>query len=452
MKRTLALLMCFVMLLSLVACAGEEQDETKTLVTEEVTKEENKHTEETKNEEPGNNDANTPVGKVVDLDAIERLNAIPIANSSMTTDQLRQICVDFFKLQLSFRWTPSKTLKPETGVVDGQNLRVEINKGTVYGGIPYTSVGSGNLYRALDYYDPQTGVIDLSYFENNRNKFVNACSGSAVWAWERVVNTIKAGWTPDMTQYNGYLTVGPYTYSKDIVRFHKANSDAIDKYTAKNVVLENGEQVMYESYAKMLPADGLTHPGHVRMNVAVPHVERNADGTINGEKSYTIYCDQQLYVNPDYQSDGSEIVRQGGVDVKVTFRELFNTYYIPFTFAEFLGTDPVEDGAASLVNGSGEVYSAASTTALDVSTKKIQANYAISDVYLKVIDANGEVKYQRQLMTDDHYLRSVELSTKLMVSAVLKLIEPYAGSKIEISARLSTGATVVAYSGTLVAQ
>ncbi len=451
MKRILALLLCLATLLSFASCAKEPANETKTLETQETKEEITKKTEEKKTEEEsGNNDANTPVANVVDKDVRAKLDAIPIANSSMTPDQLRQICVDFFKLQLSFSWTPSETLEPVSTENDGQKLRVEINKGTVYGGIPYTSTGSGNLYRALDYYDDETGVIDLSFFRTSRDKFVNACSGSANWAWGRVVNSAYLSWTQYYTQYQGCINVGPYTYSKDIKMFSSARSDSAQAYTAKNVVLENGEQVMYQSYAQMKPADGITHPGHIRMNTAVPHVEYNADGTINGDESYTYYCDQQLYVIADTQSDGSPKTRQGGVDVKVTFKELYDRYYIPFTFAEFLGTDPVEDGTATLTLEDAPV-TASSISALELSKTKLTTNYAISGLYVKVLDDQGTVKLTRKVYPDDHYTESMGLSSAL-VSSFIKMMNTYAGCTVEVSARISTGAIITAYSGTLIGE
>ena len=36
------------------------------------------------------------------------IDAIPIATADMTEDQLRQIVLDFFRLQLSFQWTPAE--------------------------------------------------------------------------------------------------------------------------------------------------------------------------------------------------------------------------------------------------------------------------------------------------------------------------------------------------------
>ena len=58
----------------------------------------------------------------------EDIEAIPVAKASMTSDELRQICADFFRLMQTFRWTPSQdfnyninSTRPVNGVIkEGQ--------------------------------------------------------------------------------------------------------------------------------------------------------------------------------------------------------------------------------------------------------------------------------------------------------------------------------------------
>ena len=118
------------------------------------------------------------------------------------------------------------------------------------------------------------------------------------------------------------------------------------------VCRDNGEQVMYQSYAKLLPADGInaTHAGtwHVRMVSEAAHVEYAPDGTIDGEKSY-VRCIEQASRKDFYTApDGTKLNVMAGVDLKYTFASLFKSCYIPFTFAEFLGSDPVEPSEVTL--------------------------------------------------------------------------------------------------------
>ena len=48
------------------------------------------------------------------------------------------------------------------------------------------------------------------------------------------------------------------------------------------------------------------------------------------------------------QSNGVALRPLGTIDRKVTFKELLDKGYIPFTVKEFIGEDPVEEGKAWL--------------------------------------------------------------------------------------------------------
>ena len=93
----------------------------------------------------------------------------------------------------------------------------------------------------------------------------------------------------------------------------------------RKLAAENGEQVMFESYALIQPADGLNNQGHIRLASSTATVVRNEDGTINGEKSWMLYCDQGCYTSgygrkhAQKTPDGDHYFVQGGIDVKVTF-------------------------------------------------------------------------------------------------------------------------------------
>ena len=58
--------------------------------------------------------------------------------------------------------------------------------------------------------------------------------------------------------------------------------------------------------------------------------------------------EQTSSLHPMNQSDGSTVYMEGIADSKTTFKKLFSGYYVPFTFAEFHGLNPVEKGEASL--------------------------------------------------------------------------------------------------------
>lgn len=306
-------------------------------------------------------------------DLLEKLNAIPIANSDMTEEELRKICVDFMKLQCEF---PYKFNADCYYTVASQNKKRHLLPETVYGGIPYVTAGAGSLYRLAEFFDPATGTIDLSGdIFNDALTYGNACSGAACMAWSRVVSSAYMGYCKNMTPISGFLPVGPYRYSQpEIVSFAKKKLNP-DGYGTHDICCENGEQVMFESYGQMKPADGIVVSGHVRMNTAIPTVVRKADGTIDGEQSYALMTEQVCFVSDTNHiriaPDGTHYTAQGLVDRKYTFRELFETDYLPVTFAEF--SDP------SCVKKS---YVRALADATPIKTI-LSSNYTISDIFLE---------------------------------------------------------------------
>ena len=89
---------------------------------------------------------------------VEQVTSLPIASEDTTKDELRQLVLDYFELQLSFHWIPDMDLKDYPTTYFKKSPKT-IDVGTVYGGIPYQSTGTGNLYRWMEYYDEETGVF-----------------------------------------------------------------------------------------------------------------------------------------------------------------------------------------------------------------------------------------------------------------------------------------------------
>ena len=232
MKRLLAALLAVLMLLSVASCAAEkapatEQAEVKT----EGKKEENK-TEDKKNEEK----TKVEYDKVDTPLTPERVAAIPIAREGMTEYELRQICVDYVKLSVSFQWVPNQSF--EYYANQGGGTPVEFKEGKLHGGIPYINLASGNLYRMLEFYDVETGVLNVDYLVNNHSLFGTACSGTTGWGWARVINSAECAWTAQLNAYAGLIPVGPYTYDLTTYRYGEDG-----KEDCKDIAKRNGEQV-----------------------------------------------------------------------------------------------------------------------------------------------------------------------------------------------------------------
>lgn len=414
MKKILSLLLCFSFLVTLCACGGNTQTPTET----------------TQATQPSVPKVKTDVAQPLTW---EQINAIPIATDDMTEEQLRQICLDTFRLQLTFGWTPNVTIDYNSGMSDKT-----FYAGKVYGGPPYQSGRFGNIYKWMYFYDEENGMLDLSGGQDTLAKICNQCTGGAITGWGRVVNTMNFPDTGRMTRVTGCIPVGTYAYDENVV-----NYSVRDTYQICN---DNGAVTMWESYAALKPADGIVNfrpsGGHVRM-VSSVNVVRNSKGEIDGLNSTLTYLDQWAIYHDDIQSNGIPYEVEGGVDVVMTFMDVLNNGYLPFTFAELIKQDPVEKAEASL-SVSGD-----SVKAGDLSRATIKSNYIISDITVSVTDASGKEVYHN----DEILFATLMPYSGIMTAAAPKAeLDKYADGNhtVTVSTRVSTGEKIVAYTGTLV--
>lgn len=383
----------------------------------------------------------------------EKIRAIPVATEGMTSDQLRQICVDFMRLQLSFEWTPDRDLEYKIETVMHNNKPMHFEKGTLYAGIPYRagnhSGTSGNPYTVMELYDPETGVISSEGLTVDRLTALvtNHCSSSCYWAWSRVINTMfgssddltRQGWSnARMVHSEGFLRVGPYTYT-GISRWDEGDG-------TRAVCEANGEQTMYRSYAAMLPADGLiqlypkgnTNANHVQMLAVKPEVVYLPDGSIDGENSFLTILEQTSTPKKTTREDGETVWVEGGIDKRISFEKMYQASYLPFTFAEFHGKDPVEPLEFHLTHKNGEEI----TSLAQVRDSTLTANYPISAVYVTATDAEGNRVYVRNAHPDK--IGSFFYEMYLAVSQT-PLTHEKKGDRVEISVQFGNGEAAVLY-------
>ncbi len=377
---------------------------------------------------------------VADRTIKKKLASLPIAHKGMSTKELRQLCVDFFRLQLSFPWVPSEDFVLHSPT--DPSLDRIFSKDTVCGGLPYVSVGGGTIYRAMEFYDEATGVLDVSQFHDQPQLFGNACSSSSTIAWSRVISSAFLRWTHDMSHSYGFLRLGPYKSRDDIKSYIKKDrKNPLDpaNYAPMNICVENGKQTMYESYALLLPGDGLVSNGHVRMCCQPAVVVRTADGQISGDESFVLYIDQCKPRKALSQCDGSPIIVQGGIDVKISFSRLFDKGYIPVTFSEFHGGE-VADAYVETISEN------ASLSLDELKSASVSSNYLISDVFVKILDQSGKVLFQDAIRPLHHHYKKVELKELSSFETLAKL-ERDGNHTIEISCQSDHGEILVAYRG-----
>ena len=219
MKRLIALLLCAVSLLSLAACGGEQDpneliggvivdDYNYTVLTDKLTQ--------------------------------AGLDAFPVKRSDMTVAEMRQLCVDFFRYSKCALWMPMDTVDIPLNYA-GTTMD-KMTKGEAYGGLPYVgNNGCSNVYRMMDYYNEEKGVLDIKRaIAGGAGLFGNHCSGAAYWGWARVVNSANYEFCAEMTHSRGFLRVGPYTYDDSVSNFSS-------NFRTSTICADNGKEIMYQS-------------------------------------------------------------------------------------------------------------------------------------------------------------------------------------------------------------
>lgn len=425
MKKFLICFLCVTLLLPLCACSAGltlEADEPKPIQTEE---------QEQKEETESSTEEAEKTLLVPDPLTWDKINAIPIASPEMTTDQLRQICVDYYRLQLSYQWTPSESF---SYTIESYERTVDMKKDCLYMGSPYDG-GKGNLYKIMNHYDPETGILTVGKTGEATTEYIgNNCSTASHWGWSRVSNSFRFNHTVSITEANGAVKLGPYKYENE-GKNHVSTRDVCDA---------NGEQVMFKSYAQLKLADGVVcynGAGHVMMISGAAQVTYASDGSIDGKNSYVLVMEQTSSWE-DVEINGESLSQQGRVDRKATFAELFKSSYLPFTIKEFIGQDPVEKGTATLVSDQTFPLSVDS-----LAKATVEANYEISDITARVTDENGKEVYS--YTSNCSWLEYKKQLNTTIFPAKLSAFAKKGGHKIEILCRIGTGELISVYSGEL---
>lgn len=394
-----------------------------------------------------------PIPTVKDPLSWDDINAFPIKTSDMSIDEARQLCVDFFKFSKLAAWTPDVTVKY---IRNASGSHDSMSKGTIYGGFPYVGVASGSVYRMMEFID-ENGVVDMQKALGdhadlsqeltmyNLKYFGNQCSIGAWWGWARVINSAKYLWTQTVHTGRGFVKVGDFEGGE--TEWNATNNRTTD------CLANNGTEKMFACYAQLHKGDCMvyyTSAGHVIMASSDPVVVRLSDGTVDGDNSY-IYITDQAQKRYEYTNDaGDTLLYESGVDSKRTFQQLFDGNYVPYTFEEFLGTDPIEETQVSFS------HSGATITKSQLFEASVSANYSISDTYVIVTDQSGNEVYRHMVMAanagdNDMRIRETNEGYELSAKCVRTWGKLESGTyNVEVEVQLGTGERPTVYVGTLI--
>ena len=348
----------------------------------------------------------------------DAINSFPIKHSSMTVDEMRDLVISFMKFNKTYLWTPDQSVSFDKNAGGTDDVMLQ---GNIYGGLPYVGVATGNVYRMMDYINPETGLLDMEkalpalatkdhLTMSDLKYFGSQCSINVYWGWGRVMNSTAYQWTSSVVPRNGFIFLGDIKI--DDVSAWSAS------YNTDMACAANGQQVMYAGYAQALRADGLVYyvetsggngAGHLVMVYEDAHVVYNRDGSINGTESYLTIIDQAQTWETDENEAGDTFLRKDSVGKQVTFKKLYDTGYIPFTFPEFVSGDPIEETEVSLVSGETTYVSGVinedtgvyegtqnvqTLTWQELFSSKITSNYGIADAYIIVYNSLGQEIYR----------------------------------------------------------
>ncbi len=433
--RFLCLLLATILLFSLEGCvSGENPDNT--------TGEYSDNTKNTTATEADPTEEKTPSGvkipKVPNPLKKSEVAALPVASNSMSNEELRDLCVRFMEMQGSFQWTASADFHYQhaSAAAADANGNLNFSKGVIYGGLPYTPASS-NLYSMLDYYDDETGILDVSTLKTNFGSILgNDCADAVFWAWGRVSNSISYTLTHNMFPYNGCLKLGNYTYPDNITSWK-------DYYT-RQVCEDNGKDTMYEAYALLRKADGVvcynSGGGHAMMLAENAHVVRKADGSIDEKESYIVVMEQDSTLRPT-TVDGVTVQVEGGIRNKYSFQKLFSQRgFLPIQIAELAGTKAIDKAAVSLDAADGSDLDA-------VIASKLKSNYRISKVIVTFTDADGKVAYEGFSYGKEATMYEMPMSSALRRATLSRSLKEGQEYTLTVSVLVSTGETLTAYTG-----
>lgn len=463
---------------------------------------------------------------------VSQVTGMPIATEQMSKAELRQLCVDFFELQMTFHWVPNMDILDYDLTNLKSNLDKNITTKDVYGGIPYQSLGTGNLYRWLEYYDEETSIMDMAtataenggygegaaIFDEERDAngnltykkyralqaLFNQCSSSSTWAWGRVINSARFGWSFDVCAGQGFIPVGCFDYGYDYEGKHYglAQIDSYRKsenhpksYPTSNAISDitnnMGYYAIFECYAQCKPGDVLVRNGHVMM-VKEVDVQYTKSGKLDIAKSKIIALEQiEAWAIQGKVAD-RHYFGQGRPGQPYTFEALKNENYLPYTCLELLDPNDPQDKkhidyyytyADKLVGGIKTSYKTfeapadamgaqiekaytlctkenGSITAADFEKLVVGANYNISDVFVTVTDPSGKVLLKNIYRAEALYEREVAMSAgistweldadgnhKPISTGVAELCDGQ--NTVTVTVQVSTGELLTAFTGTL---
>lgn len=213
---------------------------------------------------------------------------------------------------------------------------LQMRAGRLYRGIPYSFSGCSpyTFFKFLGEKDekgyPKVEGLhwrNLNGGAKSTGRIGNDCSSTVQQSWMFVGGNFAPAGTGWMVPSLGYIPVG--NYKNEYTQYEDTTA----------IVAENGNEVMFASYAKLQNADAIVrrqnNAGHTMMITSVNVVYDN-QGAIDGEKSYVTVVHQTAAYTREQafeydEAIGENVYKVYGIDDVFTFDTLIEKGYLPVT-------------------------------------------------------------------------------------------------------------------------
>lgn len=393
-----------------------------------------------------------------------RDNTNNISNESAVMQARQQTVVDYMQAMATVEWTVSETMNYVASGVHNQTFV----PGQTYYGLPYNG-RAGGLERFMSCMDNVNGVnVATTRYGTDCSKAApsgwmrymgNDCSSAVAWAWMQVSPNRVTGSSDTECAGGAYVittncmiptdtaitTVDPPVYDNqgvqgiypvgDWTTNTTLNSNGTCIYddvvgtfayqipqapNSADFLTLNGPTVLAEAYAVARKADAIVcgdPAGHARLLTAYPVVIRNADGTLDMDKSFLVCTEQGDGL---YDADTNTSWR---IDHKWSFNNLLGytdptlptgykyskDVYLPITIralrSDLVKHAYVDEGTAMTGPASGLLYSNWRIVSSTVIVKSGNNELFRNTVYTGLADAStvdGEKTYDAYRSNGQH--------------------------------------------------
>jgi hypothetical protein len=272
-------------------------------------------------------------------------------------DQRREAAEQYMRAMANFMWRAEEDITytrsvqiltdEDLAAYEGNEL-MQIKKGRLYRGIPYSYTGAS----AWNFYDftSQPDAQGISTLQGVHWRMLNGgssigavlgndCSSAIQLAWNYVGANIQLTNTPFMVPMYGYLRVGEYISSDN------------QQQNTPDFCTQNGPEVMAKAYSLLQKADAVVKRipsyGHTMM-IVENHPVYKDDATLDLENSYvTVVHQTSSYMKKEAkvydEKYGEDVYIIYGIDDKYTYAKLFEQGYLPITCNVFQDPAPVPE-------------------------------------------------------------------------------------------------------------